>query len=395
MTAKILILMLFVCYYADAQVVRNQYYFLQRPTSGVFSMAFGEPNGKSDPIPAPGNTDMAENDLIINNSTLSESFFTTKDNSSDYLFGSWSRIRGVNVSGKFAKVKHVTLKNDSWKKINDNLFHVVEALRADTVELKIKSNKDDKIGSTAIQKIAGLFVDNYTAVGKILIGLGNNSSAMGSEAEKSIVKLKYATRDSLSMYIIDNTVYYAVRFAKVDPSKDNIVKIIGIPTNRLRAPECAVEMKKNPPVTVQKNMTGKTIQLLMAECKVNDAFFSAMFIYDPSKNISNVTIVRKRPNQVLLRTKTDTSPNQILDTIYISEYIDFSNEYKNERFAGSFQFVANENPNPNNIQNVVAVCDFNIAFNPATRLLDIVNYDNKQYRTCFYYETAKIRYFPN
>lgn len=377
--------------------VIGQYYYLDHPTSDIFSMAFAQPDGIADPKLAPNGSHITDDDIIISASSKSQTLTVDKSRSASFLFNTWNRSRGLIVSGQFANVRHVTLKDDSWAKIKDNNYHVIEALKADTVLFNIKHIKGDSVDSKAIEKIVGLFVNTEsTVVGKILNTFNSDSSNANTS---SVVKLKYHSDDSVSLYIIDTTVYYAVRYVSIGEAEENEHKILGIINGKLPAPDCAPEFatKNNSraPETVTKNMAGKTTQPLFTDCDPGEQNIITKFIYDEAKNISCVMIVRRPDNQNVSPDDQLNSNKQVLDTVYISEYIDFNNDYADEEFSGQRSFVVSEDPTTSQIQNNLMVCRFAFRFDPKTKMLTITNFKNGQFRTYVTHETVAINYFPH
>ena len=118
--------------------------------------------------------------------------------------------------------------------------------------------------------------------------------------------------------------------------------------------------------------------------------FKVNYVFDPTKQISSVYVVQQVKNAVVPGKPTRlASP----DTLYISEPIDFKDEYLGRKYNNSFRYVSNISAGKNNAASKIIVCDYEFSFNPKTKDINISNFD-VYYHTCIYYQNANIDFFP-
>lgn len=379
-------ILMFVFIKADAQHTIGQYYYLEHASQNIFSFTFQEPDGNSDPAPLPSTTSISSDDLDVNNSDSSQTIISNTDRNNSYFFNSWNHNKSISIKGKFINIKHVTLKNNSWSKISDNAYHVIEALRADTVSITIINNHLDSTGSGVIEKIASLFVGNTTVLGKVLSAFGSDTSSK-STAKSSIVTIKKNTKDTISFLITDKTIYYAVRYAVIGEPENRMVG--WWKWKRIAAPMCSPD-----PNNLQVNMQSRTIyNLISTNCHFdNMAKMKINFFNDPKANIQRVFIIRESNNKALPGSASAKTNKP--DTLFISEPIDFQNEYQGRNYSGMFQFYDTEFASENGGSNRIVVCQYEFSYDPTSKLLNIVGYDDVYYHTQIYYKDIDIKLFP-
>jgi len=377
---------------AQKTKVRNGYYYLDFPVSDIFNTAFDIPNGNNDPRPvASVSEEITTDDLDVRIGATKQTSKSIASNNSNYLLNTWSHVSGIFVSFELYKVKHTLLKNASWSKFQDQAYHVIEGLSADSAIIKIYKNKGDTVGSGMIQKIVDLFVKPTTAVGKILSLLGNPDST--SQKQNELVKIQPGSKDTVTLLLTDNKVYFAVRYAKINEAQTS--KIFSLFKGRVIAPpDCAPKMQKNPPEKIESILgeKQKTFNILGADCSINNYMVRANFINDFPDG-GTFYIIKENKGSLAQNSKS----NKILkDTIYISDPINFADNYYNINYSLSHPFVANEVAQKSGAKNILVLCDVEFNFDPKTRKMTVFNYNSndKYYHTCVYQMTADVTFFP-
>lgn len=379
----------FISAQTNTKIIGN-YYYLDYPRSDIFNSAFSIPDGKSDPQSIPSNSDqILETDLVVSTGASKQTKTSITNRNNKFLLSTWSRVKGISVSTDFSNVKHTQVKNASWAKYKDQGYHVIEALSADTTTIKIFKNKNDTIGSAFLQSVAKLFVAPKTVVGQILTLLGGSDSA--SKTQQDLVKLKSATADTVTLSLTDAKVYFAVRYAKINDAK-NLMSWSLFGGSKVAHPVCAPKVDGKQPKTLKFKLGPgqSTFNLMGTNCVVDNYTVIANFVNDFPDG-GTVYITKKYRGGDAQNSQIQ---NEKTDTIYISETINFSDEYFDRYYNDSRPFIANQVAQQNGSQNKIVVCDFEFLFNPKTREIKIKHY-NKYFHTCIYEMTANISFFPN
>jgi hypothetical protein len=420
-----------------AQKAVSHYINLQEPVSNVFFNAYASPTAA--PNITVSNTKFDSSDLVVDKGASVESVYHSHNGNNGYFFNTWNHSKKVSITARFTRIKHVHLKDESWSKIEDELYYVVEALRADSVIITIKKSKTDSSGSTKLlQDIIGLFAGGETIFGKVLNVINSSTnnttpsnttttsktvtpsksdSSSTSKAiskvdsisksdsttkldstkkglESSIVRIINKGEDSIQIGIFDSTVYYAVRYAQIHNPEEQRALILGIFKGKsIAAPACAPDELKD---TVPHQLFAKgDFNMLLPEisnaCILPSEKVAMHFKYDGP--IGQVIITRQKLPSTL--SNNNNREKTEIETVSDSVLIDFSSDnQRNQPYSDTYRYVANRVPINGGVQNILVVCDFEILFDTDTRILKVVN-KNVQYKTCIYYQTADLKFFPN
>lgn len=372
----------------------GSYYYLDFPRSDIFGTAFSEPNGKSDPGSIPSTSEeITDEDLEVSIGAAKQTKYSERNRDNNFLLNSWSHVRGLYVSSEYYKIKYTQVKNASWEKYRDQSYHIIEAISADSVIIKIYKNKGDTTGSALLQKIAALFVAPHTVVGQVLSLLGTTDST--ARTQKDIVKLKSRDKDTVTLMLNNNKVYFAVRYARINEPKTS--KVFSLLAGRKidRAPVCGLEVHRDPPDTLSFTLGPKqrTFNLMRSNCVIENHIVQALFVNDfPDGGTFYIT---KEYQGSHAQNKKDAI--QKVDTVYRSSSIDFSDRYYNDFYNISRVFVANEKAQKKGSKNTLVTCDVKFDFNPEKRVIRVLNYlkePENYYHTCIYTMSADIEFFP-
>ncbi|WCT14490.1 hypothetical protein [Mucilaginibacter jinjuensis] len=367
----------------------GSYYYLEHPSSDVFTESYGGvPNGTTDPHPVASDANIVDADLLVKKSSLKQTSDISNNHSNSFLYNTWSHNKNVQITGKFFKVKRVILKNDSWGKFHDNLWHPVEGLKADSVIFTIKYTGADSLSTTVIDNIVKLFVGKATVVGKIYAAMAGTGNSTTKKAGNIATIIK-SSKDSVSFTVNDSTVYYAVRYAQIGSLEYEQTSWLTLGRKKIKAPDCVVPSNEE---RVDFSLpTGNTIHSLIGDnCDLTQDRIKVNFNYDHGNAYVVVTDQLKNSSA---GTHHGTTSKPKVDTLYNTGPIDFKNEYLNRNYSDSFQFVSNRSATKHGSVNEVVVADFALSFNPKTGKGSIYNYED-YYHTCVYTMHASIKYFP-
>ena len=371
----------------EGKIIGN-YYYLDFPQSNIFNSSFSIPTGKNDPFSiATISNEIVNEDLEVSYGASKQSRVSVKNKKNSFLFNTWASVKNIQISREFYNIKHTRVKNASWSKYNDEAFHVAEALSGDSVILKIIKGKADTAGTSVIQSITNLFLGKNTVVGKVLNLLGTKDSISNSLNEA--VRLLYNSKDTLILEIKDNKVYFAVRYMQIKEPQYHKVWSFFIGT-KIEAPSCAPKMQKNPPEIIKSTFGNKqkTYNLVGDNCSINNYNVKALFVNDFDDG-GTVYIIKEHRGS----TARITTTNLRKDTVYVSEPINFSDEYYNKEYNTSIPFVAGQVSTIDGAKNLLVVCDIKFKFNPENKTIEVKNY-NSYYHTCIYKMDANIIFYP-
>ncbi|WP_343745607.1 hypothetical protein [Chitinophaga sp.] len=379
---KVLTLVLLFCSSTVfSQVGIKGYFFFQYPSQNIFYHPF-DLEGKSsntDPFTVEGSLSnvLAAGDLETSKSLLSQemSFGQVTSNS---IASTYSKSDSVVVTGSFRGVRTVTLKQEAYSKIKDGSYHVIQALKADSVYIKIRSLKKTGFGTLDAQKIVLGLTGAGTAVQIIGKTLGLDSRALFQHSR--------VTNDSLVFIVNDPDIYFAARFLKFDEQLQDqsgvsfIGYIINKSIKRLAAPDCeAREPLKDFVVELKGSRNPVVQQLLSCDKKSNSRLF---LVYDTITKYGQVMLSNSQGGG----DRPDTTKSEIYDF----------ESFRNTNLTASL-FVFNRYNTANHSSNYICA-DYDLQLDPTTNKLTMYNRANQKpnglARTCIYNTNSKLKFWP-
>jgi hypothetical protein len=377
---KILVLILFFATSANAQFVRNGFYYLVNSEPDIFGKGFHTPNGKIDPLPSGSDFTVGDDYLDTHNSSLEATDVTTdiKDKAFTSLFNSNTN---VNIKVQVHGLKLVSLKPDYWFQMTNKSYYVYQGLRADSVTITGKIIDGTKSGSKIIEQVIGLVTGTATLANKI-VGLfsKDTTNSMG------IIHFGHTNQDSISVTLKDSTIFFAVRYAQ--PTQN-------IPKYLQQSPVCSNDVgdvtKIDHLPTIQLDGSNSLNLLLkwpLGTCSINTIAnplsITETFTYDPVKKQASVSL-RKRDFRDHVSIN-NIKPFFVETNDVINGKISFDNTYP---------LAAYNQPNGNNLNSDFMVfCDYKLEFDAATNQVTIYNYQAGSYQTDIWMVPIKLKFFP-
>lgn len=286
MKKALTLLFLIIPFCTFSQVGMKGYYFFEYPSKDIFQHPY-HLSGKSntvDPFTTMGSErrGFTEDDIDTSESLKSKEFkFTTLTQSK--ILNTYQVSDSVSITGSFYKVKVVKLKPNGYKNMDIGSYYVTEALRADSVVIKIKSLRSKGFGTSDVQKIVLSLVKGNTVVSVL-------GKVLGLDSGGELFRHSKATNDSVVFTVNNPDVYFAARFTKLGDTetKGSIGNWL---SGRLPAPAC--EKGTTQPTKVSLSGSKNPIVKQIISCGAVNARLE--LTYDKNSKEGQVRLIRTNP----------------------------------------------------------------------------------------------------
>jgi hypothetical protein len=319
-----------------------------------------------------GAGNITDDDLEVSESLKSRTFQFTNSVQTT-IASTFNKSDSVTVSGSFFNVKTVKLKPTSYTKFDLKSYFVSEALKADSVTIKIKTNKKSGFGSKDLQTIILSLVGAKTVVSVL-------GKALGLDSATELYRHGKAYSDSVVFTVNNPDVYFAARFTKLGEAKmtSNLFNWL---TGKLPAPDC-----ENPTTDLTE------IKLDGEDNIVNRQLLTCNQIPNYTVRLMLAYSKTDKTGQVKLLKTNDS--NQTTKTLS-------SESYNFKDFPGDF--VASTltlflEPEGKKGSSIYVNADYKIMIDPKTNTLTIKNregYGTGISKTCIYRTSGKISFWPD
>lgn len=195
------------------------WYYLPNPAGNIWGIGYRPPI-EGEALSYAGNLlkQVKEEDLLVQSGPkTSEQFISNLNNL--VLLSLFNNNKSIAYSIYSSHPKQVLLRSEIFKTFDDGNYYVTQGLKADSVVIKGKINKDVNGNSKDAENIISKLSAANTAAFKITSAL----SGKDTTATTGKISYKKEAHDSFTIIITDPDVYFAVKLTRVaykgDPTK--------------------------------------------------------------------------------------------------------------------------------------------------------------------------------